>query len=782
MRLDTPVRLGNYELLSLLGAGGMGEVYRARDVRLPRIVAIKVLRGDAGDIAELRERFEREARAVASLNHPHICTLYDIGREDSVDYLVMELVEGEPLGDRLKQGALPVDQSVLYAIQIADALDQAHRRGVVHRDLKPGNIMLTKAGVKLLDFGLAKLQPVSTAASTGTDISTPFLSREGTILGTPQYMAPEQLRGRAADARTDIFALGAVLYEMIAGRKAFEGVSEADVAAAILSSEPPSLMGTQFGVPALLDHVVKRCLAKDPDERWQTARDVMLELEWMGEASEIVSGLPQVPSRWQRLGWPIAASLAVMLAFIAILYLRHPAPPRLRQGRFAVSLPVGASLEDSAPALSPDGSHLAFIATQESQPRLWIRRMDSLAVQSLPGTEGASNPFWSPTGGAIAFFSGGKLKVMNLDGGAPQILCDALPGRGGTWSREGIILFAPHVSDRLYRIPAAGGEPVPVTTLDPARAENSHRWPKFLPDGRHFLYYIRSGKPETQGIFVGTLDAKPTSTDRRRLLNVDSNAEYVPMGNPAGLLLFVRGRGLLAQPFDPDRLLIKGEAFLVVENVSALKNNAAASFSASENGALAYGDFPAPEAQLIWFDRSGRRLSELPERGSYVRLRLSPDEKQAAVYTMNPEKGTADIWLVELSHGLQTRFTTGRTGEMYPVWSPDGHRIAFSSLRDGVYNLYQKASTGAGVEELLVKSDTSKWPVDWSRDGRFILYQVDDPKTHTSRSPHLCARQPRLTPQKKKPVNMRTDPRKERQGPLGPAANGRAKAVQTARD
>jgi eukaryotic-like serine/threonine-protein kinase len=731
MHGQLPVRLGNYELLSLLGAGGMGQVYRARDVRLSRSVAIKMLRGDAADIVELRERFEREARAVASLNHPHICTLYDIGCEDSVDYLVMELVEGETLGNLLEKGALSADQAVLYAIQIADALDQAHRRGVVHRDLKPGNIMVTKAGVKMLDFGLAKLQPISTAELTGTDISTRFLSREGTVLGTPQYMSPEQLRGRAADARTDIFALGVVLYEMIAGRRAFEGGCEADVAAAILSSQPPSLMSTQRGVPPPLDHVVKRCLAKDPDERWQTARDAMLELEWIGEAPALPSGPAGAPSRWQRLGWPMAALLAVMLAFLAILYLRRPAPPWLREGRFAVSVPVGASLEDSAPVLSPDGSQLAFIATQDGQRRLWIRRLDSLAVQALPGTEGASGPFWSPQGNAIGFFSGGKLKEINVSGGGPQVLCDAMAGRGGTWNREGVIVFASSVSDGLYRISAAGGEPVPVTTLNPARLENSHRWPKFLPDGRHFLYYIRSGKAETQGIFLGTLNAQSTSADRRPLLNVDSNAEYVPMRNPGGLLLFVRERGLIAQPFDADRLRTTGEPFLIVENVSGLKNDAAACFSASENGVLAFGDFPSPQSKLIRFDRLGRRLTEMLEPGPYMRVRLSPNEKQAAVYTMNPLKGAAEIWLVELSHGLQTRFTTGRTGEMYPVWSPDGRRIAFSSLRDGVYNLYQKASAGTGVEELLVKSNVSKWPVDWSRDGRFILYQVDDPKTHT---------------------------------------------------
>src|SRR5215472_14152578 len=542
MNLVTGTRLGPYEVLSPLGAGGMGEVYHARDTRLDRTVAVKILPERLSSNPERRQRFNREARAISSLSHPHICALYDVGQQDGIDYLVMEYIEGESLADRLKKGPVPLNQALSYGSQVADALDKAHRAGIVRRDLKPANIMLTRSGAKLLDFGLAKLRGKDHEGDFAAQSNLPTepisLTGEGTIVGTFQYMAPEQLEAGQVDARTDIFAFGAVLYEMITGRRAFTGKSRISLIGAILKDEPPSVSTIQPMSPPALDHIVKTCLAKDPDERWQTARDLMRELKRVSESgSEAGTPAPVVVRVNNReRAWMAATAiliLALIAAFIIIAHLRQ-SPVSARAIRFSIPTPNLTALGDDF-AISPDGGRLAFTATDSSgKERLWVRQLDSLSAQPLPETEEASFPFWSSDSRFIGFFVRGKLKKIDVSGGAPQTLCDAPVGRGGTWNQDGLILFAPGPSGALYRVSAAGGEAAPLTTLDQTRG-NSHRWPQFLPDGRHFLYLSRQ---EKSGIYVGSLDSKET----RRILYSQVSAMYAP----PGYLLFVRESALMA--------------------------------------------------------------------------------------------------------------------------------------------------------------------------------------------------------------------------------------------
>ncbi|HEY3124597.1 MAG TPA: protein kinase, partial [Thermoanaerobaculia bacterium] len=554
MTLASGSRLGPYELVSAVGAGGMGEVYKARDTRLERTVAVKVLPPHLSASPEARQRFEREAKTISQLSHPHICALYDVGNQDGVEYLVMEYLEGETLAERLVKGPLPSDQTLRHGIEIADALDKAHRQGIVHRDLKPGNVMLTKSGVKLLDFGLAKaVQPVSSASAlTSLPTEGPALTAEGTILGTFQYMAPEQLEGREADARTDIFAFGAVLYEMATGQKAFSGRSRASLIGAILKDEPPPISTIQAMAPPTLDRVVRTCLAKDPEDRWQTARDVVLELRWIAEGSQTGIALPAIAARRsrERVAWILAALFGIGLALtLPLSLLRRPrGSGEGRALKLSVLPPEKAAFVPGMIALSPDGSRLAFVAGgAEGKNLLWVRPLDSLEARPLPATEGAYAPFWSPDSRFLAFFAEGKLKKIEASGGPPQLLYTLMSpvGRGGTWNREGVILFAPSPGGPLFRIPDAGGAASPVTKFDDTRQENSHRWPVFLPDGRHFLYFARSRQKENRAIFVGSLDSKET----RFLMNGTSNVLFAPgsSGGSEGHLLFERDGLLVAR-------------------------------------------------------------------------------------------------------------------------------------------------------------------------------------------------------------------------------------------
>jgi serine/threonine protein kinase/Tol biopolymer transport system component len=722
-------RLGPYEILSNIGAGGMGEVYRAKDTRLDRIVAIKVLPPHLADRAELRERFEREAKAISSLNHPHICTLYDVGRQDGIDYLVMEYVEGETLAARLTKGPLPLDQVLQYAIEIADALDKAHRKGVTHRDLKPGNIMLTKSSSKLLDFGLAKLQEGVAPATPLSRLPTGKdpITAKGTILGTLQYKALEQLEGKEADARTDIFAFGVVVYEMATGKKAFEGKSQASVISAIMSSDPQPMSSLQPMTPPALDRVVKRCLAKEPDDRWQTARDLEAELKWIAEGGSQTGTPAPIVARHkshERLLAAIAAVAVVSVLVLAFLYFRR-VPQDAQTIRFFVSPPETWSLarqvtSTGAPpaplAVSPDGHQIAFAATStDGRTLLWIRSLDALTAHALTGTEDALRPFWSPDSRFLGFFADGKLKKIEMSGGPPITLCDSSGGGGGAWSRDGVIVFSPRPFSGFQKVSASGGVPTPATKL--VQGDIAHVRPSFLPDGRHFLYRATVSSSTGGPIYLASLD----SADRKLLLNADSTNVLYSQDH----LFFLRDTTLMAQPFDARRLVLTGEAFPIAEQIQTQSTTPYGVFSASENGVLANQTGPRTAGtQLVWLDRTGKKISLLGEPGAYSDLELSPDGKRASVSIQGQAGNTPDIWLYDVARGLPTRFTFGPAIALTSIWSPDGSRIVFNSDRKGHFDLYQKASSGAGSEEVLLEDNLDKFPMGWSPDGRFILYRT----------------------------------------------------------
>jgi Tol biopolymer transport system component len=715
MALASGTRLGPYEIISPLGVGGMGEVYRGRDTRLDRTIAIKVLLAHLADDSDRRQRFEREARAVSSLTHPHICALYDIGHQDGIDFLVMEYLEGETLDQRLVRGPLPLDQAISYGIEIADALAQAHRQGLVHRDLKPANIMLTRTGAKLLDFGLAKSLDCEASVVTSEGVArageTKSLTAEGAILGTLQYMAPEQVEGSDADARTDLFALGTVLYEMATGRKAFEGKSQASLLAAILEREPAPMAAFQPITPPALDHVVRRCLAKDPDERWQAASDVRRELQWIGATagqSSVTAARGLRQRSRARLAWTVAGVLATAgaLGFIAFVFLR--APIAIRPITFTVSPPDGTTLTPGPIAVSPDGHQLAFAASSAGVNHLWVRSLDSLAAHELPDTDGARGSFWSPDSRSLAFFSGGKLKKVDISGGRPQVLCSADGGTSGSWSDAGVILFP--TKDGLSRVSDAGGSATLLTRLDSSTGETTHDFPQFLPDRRHFIYAIVSTRPEHTGVFIGSLDS---AVSHRRLLGTAS-ALYVP----PGYLLFWRNGELLAQPFNAATLEMGGVATPVADVLAYGVMRGIGMFAASATGVLAYVS-PA-QRQLGWVDRVGRPLGSIGTPGRDVDPALSPDDARVAVSRVDPSTNIADIWVIDSAGTTAFRLTSH--GGNLPVWSPDGSHIAFSAFQEGRYHLRQKLSSGDGNEGTFVTSSTDEWPADWSRDGRFLLF------------------------------------------------------------
>jgi eukaryotic-like serine/threonine-protein kinase len=729
MTLTAGSRLGPYEVVSLLGAGGMGEVYRARDTRLERDVAVKVLLPGRDTSEEMRQRFEREAKAISQLSHPHICALYDVGTHEGTQYLVMEFLEGETLASRIEKGPMPFDRLLAGGIQIAEALDRAHRQGIVHRDLKPGNVMLTKSGVKLLDFGLARTLAPQGGPTSLTSLPTMAqpapLTQKGTVLGTFQYMSPEQLEGAEADARSDIFAFGAVLYEMATGRKAFEGKSQASVIGSILKDEPPAVSSLAPMTPPALDRVVAACLAKDPGDRIQTAHDVGLQLRWIAEGgSQAGVPAPAVARRRGResLAWGLAAAGFLATALLSLALFFAPREPA-RIVRSSLPAPEGTTfwLEPNTPGpavISPDGRRVAFAAADsEGGVLLYVRSLDSAQARALPGTEGAQYPFWSPDSRSIAFFTPGKLRTIELSGGSPQTLCDAVEGKGGAWSPSGVIVFAPGPTQALLRVPARGGEPAPVTTLDAARGDDSHRHPRMLPGGRRFLYLARRQRAGSEGnlVVVGSLDGDPEKV----LVRSPAAAVFA-----SGQLLYLRDTTLMARPFDPDRLELAGEAAPVAEGVlMPALGTAVAVFSASEDGVLLYQAarghlFPS----LRWFGRDGTPDGSLGEPADYGDVALSPDDRQAAVSIRDPATGTHDLWILDVAHGVRSRFTFDAADERMPVWSPDGASLVFSSNRRGRYDLYRKALHGSAEEETVVESDLHKRAASFVDAGRGLLY------------------------------------------------------------
>jgi Tol biopolymer transport system component len=669
-----------------------------------------------------KERFEREAKSISSLNHPNICHLYDVGQQDGTSYLVMEYLEGETLADRLRKGPMSVEQVVKVGVEICEGLERAHRSGVVHRDLKPGNIMLTKTGAKLMDFGLAKPAKVTRPPSSGltqTLASAPDpLTAEGVVVGTFQYMSPEQVEGQEADARSDIFALGAVLYEMTTGQRAFEGKTTASTIAAILAAEPKPISAIHPMTPLPLERVVKSCLTKDPDERLQTAHDVKLQLKWVGEGgSQAVAVLPVAPKRkhWDRLGWWLAGVVAPLLIVVGVAWWLGAREPRAAM-YFNAALPFAAN----DLALSPDGRTVTMVAYSDRVNKyvIWTYAIGSRSATRVPGTNDATHLFWSPDGRSIAFFAQGKLKKVDLlSGTSAQVLYDAPHGRGGTWSRDGVILFTPDTFNGLYRMPAGGGTPTEVTHPDEKRQEQSHRWPVFLPDGRHFLYLASNfgGQFENNAIFLGSLD----SNEKKYIVSTSSNPGYAD----PGYVLYWRDGALMAQRFDPHSYAVSGEPRTLSDGVQYFPQTDLALFSAARKGPLVVQTGKGVDkSQLTWFDRSGKRLESVGPPGTFANPAISPDGRRVALEQTDADGRHVDIWTSDLSNDAMTRLTFGPGLNEGPVWSPDGKQIAYGSNQASAWGLSERSTDGSGAGREVMEPALGRvgfW--DWSRDGKYQL-------------------------------------------------------------
>ncbi len=730
MGLTPGTKLGPYEIQSPLGAGGMGEVYRARDTRLDRTVAVKILPSRLAENPEAQQRFEREARAISSLNHPNICTLHDVGQQDGMHFLVMEYLEGETLADRLRKGPLPLAQALKYGIEICDGLEKAHRSGIVHRDLKPGNIMLTKSGAKLMDFGLAKtaIVKLESSSSLTVTLSTPAgshpLTAAGTVMGTFQYMAPEQVEGKEADARSDIFSLGAVLYEMTTGKRAFEGKTAASAMAAVLEREPVTVSSLQPTAPAGLDHVVQGCLEKDPEERWQSAGDVGRELRWIAAGGGVTAAPVKTEApRRSYLGW---LALALLLVLGAQVWSSYRSREPQRTLRSFLPPPEEMSFDftgdfSGPPVLNVQGTAIAFCArNHKERDSVWVQSLGELAAKRLDGTDGAAFPFWSGDGKWIGFFADGQLKKVPASGGPVTILAEAPNPRGGAWNQDNVIIFEPDYRDTLWKISAGGGTPVRLTQFEGGK-HTTHRWPQFLPDGEHFLFFATNHSGESErGVYLGSLK----DGSYKHVIDSDSQAVYA-----SGYLLYHVQSQLLAQKFDAGSGTLSGDAFLLANAVEYDTGTWHTSFSVSENGLLIYE--PGSKVlgtDLLWMDRHGNSLGKLGERAFYKGSgRISPDGKKLAVSMGDPQ---ADIWVVDLSNGSRTRLTFGGATHLEPWWSSDGQRVAYTrqngtSVVSGT-SIRARLASGGGQEESLIET-TPADPVtllypEFSADNRYLVY------------------------------------------------------------
>ena len=732
MSLSAGTKLGPYEIQAPLGSGGMGEVYRARDTRLERSVAIKILPKEMSNDPMRKQRFEREAKTISSLNHPHICALYDVGEHNDQQFLVMEYLEGETLAQRLERGALPLEQALRIAIEVTDALDRAHRQNIVHRDLKPGNIMLTKSVAKLLDFGLARLcaEPATMAAALTEMVGETRdakLTNEGVIVGTFQYMAPEQLEGREADSRTDVFAMGAVLYEMVTGRTAFVGRSKASLIAAILSSEPAPLEQSQPLAPPALERAVRQCLAKDPDGRWQSAADLREELRWIaagGSAAGVAATVTARRKLRERLTWSLVLvfALAAALASWQLIRERPSPPPPLRMSiLLPPSEPLAFSRDRAAIAMSPDGTWLAYTARFGDTSQLYLRPLDRLEPTLVPGSEGAYIPFFSPDSHWVGFFAQGKLKKAAVAGGAPQDICGASDGVGASWGSDDTIYFTPLWTMGIWRVPARGGQAQLVIAPEPAKSERAYIWPEVLPGGKTLLFTAWTG-----GNFDGAhiVSLRLDTRERRTVVEGGTYARYVPTGH----LVYTRGAELLAVPFDAERLEVRGTAVPILEGLMTGASAGDAAFAFSQDGTLLYvpGGLRLLERALVWVDQKAAVRPMSGRQRSFEVPRLSPDGRHVAVVIAG---STYDIWLYDVARDTLTRLTFGGD-DNYPVWSPDGKRIAFNSTRAGTANLYLTAVDGSGAVERLTTSEYSQYPGSWSPDGKFLAF-TEEAHPHT---------------------------------------------------
>ena len=711
-------RLGPYEILSSLGTGGMGEVYRARDTRLDRVVAIKILPDHNASKQEFRERFEREARTIASLNHAHICILHDIGHQDGTDYLVMEYLEGETLAQRLTKGPLPLDQVLRYAIEIADALDKAHRKGITHRDLKPGNIMLTKFGAKLLDFGLAKLTQngsVSTATVSEGATATDPISAQGMILGTLQYMAPEQVEGREVDGRSDIFAFGAVVYEMTTGKKAFEGKSQASLIAKILETDPVPISSLAPMTPPALDRVLKRCLAKDPDDRWQSARDLEQELKWIADGGSQAGVPARVAVKGkgrEQLAWIVTCGFAILALAFALWGYFHNRPAGTNPALAFIPPPSGIHLLafgfGSGPAVvSPDGSKVAFSAIDQlGAIKIWTRSLSANDATPVPGTDNAASPFWSPDNRLLGFFANGKLKIVDLASEAVQVLTESQASKA-VWAPDGTILFKPTANSSLFRVSAAGGNPVALGALNPNDYSESD--PTVLPGGKQILIVVTDKKQHER------IEMKSLSSPAVQIVMNDADSPTYS----DGLLLFIRNRRLFAQPFDPRSGKLSGSPAPIVE---------ADRYSIAGRSVLVF-QAASREARLQWLDLTGNPVGTIGQVASYRSPKISPDGKRILVTTNDPQTpGLSDLWEFPSSGGVSTRMTFGPGRKRWSVWSPDSRYIAYyRGGQNGGGSIVRKPSDGSGQEETLLSLGpdiSSGYVVDWSPDGRYLSYDT----------------------------------------------------------